>query len=175
MEKQARHQRFSIYYTKYYKTVREVVRTLLYDKSAVDDIVHDVFTHYLHEQMSGLSENYVRNWLIVVARFKAIDHNRKYNSFNNAVSELINKAKNNTQDDYLNNKERLLVEIMTSLWEKDHYWYCVMYLRAMEDNTYKKIADIKNITVSEVRGILYYTRKWLSKTELYVDYKHITN
>lgn len=166
-------ERFNYYYAEYYEIIKKIVSGILYNKSAAEDVAQDVFANYLSEQISGIDNTHIFKWLCVIARNKAVDYNRKWQAENKVVTKLFSNFKNNTNNYYLDAAGKLTRNVLDALWQKDHYWHCVIVLKAIEGNTYAETAEIKKISTDKVKNILYQARKWLSSTELYPNYKEV--
>jgi len=120
------------------------------DTQASEDLVHTVFYRMIRYRTSFTGEGNFAKWLFRIAHNTGIDHNRKIKHVNNFFSEVYSTQTDISEVDAYEKDERISIlgQAMGKLKPDERE---LLVLGKIECLKYKEIADILNITESNVK------------------------
>ncbi len=174
-------ERFQKYLKQYENLVWRHVNNHVY-QCWVDDVMQETFIK-LYDHLDYLPDAKVKPWLLITAGNIAKDYGRKGGKFENIsiddeesleyLEENFEALSSNVED-VLNQKavHELLRTALELLYEKNPVWYYVLIDFYMLEMSTKEIAEVLNLTVSNIDVIKIRARKFLRK-ELGKQYRDI--
>lgn len=128
---------------------------LLGDLGKARDVVQDTFIQLLKCERATV-ESHLRPWLFKVCRNRAIDICRKENRMKLADSTMLDQQVNDTQTpaDALEQRETTL-HVKTLIGDLDQRQQEILRLKFQNSMSYKEIASVTGLTVSNVGFILH--------------------
>ena len=127
--------RFNEIYDQYYLMVMKVAYNVLRDYHYAQDICQEVFV-LLYLKRDILDEEYIKPWLLVNAKRKAIDLQRKK---------------------YYGRE----CTILEALQKKDRQWYEIFFRVTVEGESQKSVAEDLGISLSNLRIKLHRAKVWM--------------
>ena len=140
-------------------------RRLLCGHDAAQDVVQDAFIRYLQYQANPdkTPVRQVKSWLYQVTHNLALDYIRKNRRHEDAVNEMeLRPPKNIPAPDTIlarRDTTETAMKTLQILSERDQQ---VVLLKIMEEKSYREIAEIMELSVSNVGFILHASLKKLA-------------
>jgi RNA polymerase sigma factor (sigma-70 family) len=120
------------------------------DRQASEDLVHTVFYRMIRYRTSYSGKGNFAKWLFRIAHNTGIDHNRKIKHLNNYSNEAYASQTAIYEPDDLEKNEQLAI-LEQAMRKLKPYERELLVLSKIDCLKYKEIADILNITESNVK------------------------
>ncbi len=137
---------------------------MLSDELTAQDVVQETFLRVARHPRRLLGVDSCQNWLMRVARNICLDHIRKAVRGRKAVKELARRTEATAappEEALVEDETRTLVfSAIDSLRPR---WREIVLLKVQEGKSYREIAEITGLTVTNVGYILHHAMKALSK------------
>ncbi len=153
--------RFNEIYDQYYLMVMKVAYNVLRDYHYAQDICQEVFV-LLYLKRDILDEEYIKPWLLVNAKRKAIDLQRKKYYGREFCEEGISLERGtgeNIENDYV--RKEFQSTILEALQKKDRQWYEIFFRVTVEGESQKSVAEDLGISLSNLRIKLHRAKVWM--------------
>ena len=153
---------FNELYDRYYLMVMKTAFNILQDYHYAQDMCQEVFTLFFLNGDS-LQEKYIKPWLLVTAKHKAIDFQRK--KFHK--HEICGETRNPYADVEFDDLEKEFIrkefrkEVLAELKEKDRQWYEIIVRVAASGEKQKHVASDLGISLSNLRIKQHRAKQWL--------------
>lgn len=137
------------------------------DLDVAKDVVQDAFLQLCQKQQP-LDSDYLKRWLFKVCRNKAIDHFRKekrMSQSDSAVSEIVDREQSPEVNCERQETHQSVLNRISSLPANQQE---VLRLKFQSDFSYREIAEVTGLTISNV-GVLLHTAIKKLKVQFSVD------
>ncbi len=129
-----------------------LANALLNDRTAAEDVVHDVFVSFAESVGSLQLRKSLRGYLIVSVRNKAYDRLRSKKRFNEKAQLLIRPVTEQSSPETLLGQKEVSQLLRNALGQLPYDQREVVLLRIYSQLTFTKIATIQNVSVNNVQG-----------------------
>lgn len=151
---------FNKVYDQYYLLVMKVAYNVLKDYYYAQDVCQEVFV-MLYKKVDDIDETMVKSWLLVTAKRKAIDlQKKKYYGREICKEEGLEKHEDIRPEEAVLKKEfgnRLFRELK----EKDEDWFKIIRRVSIEKENPEQVARDLGISLSYLRTKLHRARSWI--------------
>lgn len=143
-------QSFRYFYDLYFNDLCKSLNYYTSDVEVIEDIVQDVFVS-LWENRDSVSISYIKTYLFTAARNRMFNLIRDSKKYETLIEEHYNNLSLHDDNEHSFNEELYLLtnEAIESLPEKCKE---VFKMSKLENNTYRQIANTKNISVKTVEN-----------------------
>lgn len=155
--------RFNDIYDQYYLMVMKVAFNVLRDYHSAQDVCQEVFA-LLYQKHDVLDEEFIKPWLLVNTKRKAIDLQRKKYYRREFCEEYLSVEQNtgeSIENDYIRKEFRKLV--LEALQNKDRQWYEIFLRVTVEGESQQSVAKDLGISLSNLRIKLHRSKMWMRK------------
>lgn len=163
---------FNKVYDQYYLLVMKVAFNVLKDYHYAQDVCQEVFA-VLYKKAGNIDETLVKAWLLVTAKRKAIDLQRKQFYGKEVCGEgqdiLYYK---DIRPEYTILTREFESRLFQALKEKDETWFQIVIRVSVEEETPEKVARELGITLSHLRTKLFRARTWI-RENFKEDYREL--
>jgi len=160
--------KFNKIYEMYKNLVMKLAVDRIHDYDAAQEICQISFMEY-YIQMNNIREEFIKPWLMLVARNASIDYLRKMNVRRDTESlealeaigyeivcdsgteKVVNKVM----------RTELIYEILYELKEMNPIWYEIIVSIAILERPQNEVAEELGISLSVLRARLYRARCWI--------------
>ncbi|MGI6010158.1 MAG: RNA polymerase sigma factor [Ruminococcus sp.] len=155
---------FNELYDRYYLMVMKAAFNVLQDYHYAQDICQEVFTLFW-EKRDIIQKKYFKPWLLVTAKHKAIDFQRKKFHKHEISGDILNSDFNIEFDDIEKEfiKKEFRKEALAELQKKDRQWYEIIVRVAAAGENQQHVADDMGISLSNLRIKQHRAKMWLRR------------
>lgn len=162
---------FNDIYDRYYLMVMKTAFNILQDYHYAQDICQEVFT-LLYLNHDAVQKPYIKSWLLVTAKYKAIDFQRKkyhkHEVCGDTVSTRFSLEFDDVEKEFL--KKEFRKEALAELQKKDRQWYEIIVRVAAAGENQQHVADEMGISLSNLRTKQHRAKLWLRRHFSQDDY-----
>ncbi|MGI6006063.1 MAG: RNA polymerase sigma factor [Ruminococcus sp.] len=162
---------FDELYDRYYLMVMKAAFNILQDYHYAQDICQEVFTLFFVKRET-VEDMYIKPWLLVTAKHKAIDFQRKKYHKHEVCGDVLSQNLNIEFDDMEKEfiKKEFRREALAELKKKDRQWYEIIVRVAAAGENQQHVADDLGISLSNLRIKQHRAKLWLRKRFSPEDY-----
>ena len=151
---------FNILVNKYEVIVLRFIYNMIKDKEAAEDITQEVFITIYNKLYLYDKNHKFLNWLLQISKNKCIDYIRKYKRvYESNIEDIPNvtsKEMSPEQAAEFNETKQNIEIYLNSLCEMDRE---ILIIRYLQNITFNDLADILEITESNVKRRYYKSRQ----------------
>jgi len=161
---------FNVIYEMYKNLVMKLAVDRIHDYDAAQEICQISFMEY-YVQMNNIKDEFIKPWLMLVARNASIDYLRKMNVRRDtesleALESIGYEIVCDSGTEKVINKvirTELIYEILYELKEVNLAWYEIIVSVGILDRPQSEVAEELGISLPVLRARLYRARCWIRK------------
>ncbi|MFA5448470.1 MAG: RNA polymerase sigma factor [Sphaerochaeta sp.] len=165
MEVQSNDERsFRLVYEEVFPILMRVVYHVTNNVDLAEEICQEAFIRFFDKQMSFPSLNDAKYWLIRVSKNLAINHVKRKSRERSMVEKLKQMPTphaNTTDGEKVLMEQETRKQVQEAIEELPEKYRLVIVLKEYSDMDYKQIAQVLNISESNVKVRVYRARKML--------------
>jgi len=165
---------FDKIYHQYYRLVMKIAKNVLKDYNLAQDICQEVFvTFYEKYGETKIEEEYIKPWLIVNTRRKAIDYCKKAYQVHETLdtgkmchvywNEGVSVSYDGDEMAGELSRRELTDEVMKNLKNYNSDWHKIIVRIVFEKRDPQKVARELGITIGNLRTKLHRAKAWIRK------------
>lgn len=159
---------FNMIYERYKNLVMKLAVDRIHDYDAAQEICQISFMEY-YIQMNNIKDEFIKPWLMLVARNASIDYLRKMNVRKDtesleALEEIGYEIVRDSGTEKVVNKvirTELIYEILYELKQMNQNWYDIIVSLEILDRSQNEVAEELGIPLPVLRARLYRARCWI--------------